>query len=90
MIVDEADDSFQRKTVLVHISIASWTRGTPIPRSRPGRAVFIGTSLRPEGDRHQGHERAWHDAQSLHHRQDPAELPEETIEDFPVDDGPSS
>ena len=37
MIVDEADHLFQRKKDLVDIINASWTRGTPIPRTLPGQ-----------------------------------------------------
>jgi putative DNA primase/helicase len=32
LIIDEADDVFQRKPDLRHIVNASWTRGTKIPR----------------------------------------------------------
>ena len=37
MIIDEADQLFQRKKDLVDIINASWTRGTPIPRTLPGQ-----------------------------------------------------
>ena len=37
MIIDEADHLFQRKKDLVDIINASWTRGTPIPRTLPGQ-----------------------------------------------------
>ena len=41
MIVDEADDIFQRNKDLVDIINASWTRGTPIPARFQGKRAFI-------------------------------------------------
>ena len=89
MIVDEADDIFQRKKDLVHIINASWTRGTPIPRGLPGQAgvhwydVFCPKIIGLKGMKVPGTTASRFITIKMLPR-----LPEETIEDFPFVDGP--
>ena len=89
MIVDEADDIFQRKKDLVHIINASWTRGTRIPRGLPGQAgfhwydVFCPKIIGLKGMKVPGTTASRFITIKMWPR-----LPEETIEDFPFVDGP--
>ena len=89
MIVDEADDIFQRKRDLVHIINASWTRGTRIPRSLPGQAgihwydVFCPKIIGLKGMKIPGTTAS----RFITIRMLPR-LPEETIEDFSFVDSP--
>jgi putative DNA primase/helicase len=89
MIVDEADDIFQRKKDLVHIVNASWTRGTPIPRSLPRQAgvhwydVFCPKIIGLKGMKVPKTTASRFITIKMLPR-----LPEETIEDFPFVDGP--
>lgn len=89
MLLDESDDIFLRKRDLVHIVNASWTRGTPIPRSLPGQGgvhcydVFCPKIIGLKGMKVPGTTAS----RFITIRMLPC-LPEETIEDFPYVDGP--
>jgi putative DNA primase/helicase len=89
MIIDEADDIFLRKKDLVHIINASWTRGTPIPRSLPGQAgvycydVFCPKIIGLKGMKVPGTTASRFITIKMLPR-----LPEEAIEDFPFVDNP--
>jgi hypothetical protein len=41
LMIDDADTLFKRRTDLVHIVAASWTRGTPVPRQVGNSTVFF-------------------------------------------------
>jgi Protein of unknown function (DUF3631) len=41
LMIDDADTLFKRRTDLVHIVAASWTKGTPIPRRVGNSTVFF-------------------------------------------------
>ena len=89
MIVDEADHLFQRKKDLVDIINASWTRGTPIPRTLPGQAgihrfdVFCPKIIGMVGMKVPGTTATRFITIKMLPR-----LPEETIEDFAFADNP--